>query len=50
MVNLDEVKAAKQQISDLIHRTPVLTSGLLNERTGNEIYLKAEHLQKNRLV
>lgn len=46
MVNLDEVKAANQQISGLIHRTPVLTSGLLNERAGNEIYLKAEHLQK----
>lgn len=46
MVNLDEVKAAKQQISGIIHRTPVLTSGLLNERAGNEIYLKAEHLQK----
>ncbi|WKA51377.1 threonine/serine dehydratase [Planococcus liqunii] len=46
MVNLDEVKTAQQQISGLIHRTPILTSALLNERTGNEIYLKAEHLQK----
>lgn len=46
MVNLEEIKKAQQQISNIIHRTPVLTSGLLNERTGNEIYLKAEHLQK----
>ncbi|MBZ5200854.1 threonine/serine dehydratase [Planomicrobium chinense] len=46
MVNLGEVKKAQQQISRLVHKTPVLTSGLLNERTGNEVYLKAEHLQK----
>ncbi|MDN7228950.1 threonine/serine dehydratase [Planococcus sp. N064] len=46
MVNLDEVKTAQHQISGLIHKTPILTSALLNERTGNEIYLKAEHLQK----
>lgn len=45
-MNLGEVKKAQQQISGLVHKTPVLTSGLLNERTGNEVYLKAEHLQK----
>lgn len=45
-MNLGEVKKAQQQISGLVHKSPVLTSGLLNERTGNEVYLKAEHLQK----
>lgn len=46
MVNFDDIKKAQHQISGIVHRTPILTSGLLNERTGNEIYLKAEHLQK----
>jgi threonine ammonia-lyase medium form len=46
MVTLEDVKRAQSEIADIVHKTPVLTSSLLNERTGNEIYLKAEHLQK----
>ncbi|WKA58907.1 threonine/serine dehydratase [Planococcus shenhongbingii] len=46
MVNLDDVKRARNEIAGMIHKTPVLTSSLLNGRTGNQIYLKSEHLQK----
>lgn len=46
MVSLEDVKKAQQEIRGTIHRTPILTSSLLNERCGMEIFLKAEHLQK----
>ncbi|TWT04305.1 threonine/serine dehydratase [Planococcus sp. CPCC 101016] len=46
MISLDEIKKAHDEIQDTIHRTPVLTSRLLNERSGMEVFLKAEHLQK----
>lgn len=46
MVSLDDVEKAHERIDDTIHKTPVLTSSLLNERCGLQVYLKAEHLQK----
>lgn len=46
MVSLEDVKKAQQEIRSTIHRTPILTSSLLNERCGMQIFLKAEHLQK----
>ena len=46
MVSLEDVKKAQQEIRGTIHRTPILTSSLLNERCGMQIFLKAEHLQK----
>lgn len=46
MISLNEIKKAHEEIRDTIHRTPILTSTLLNERSGMEVFLKAEHLQK----
>lgn len=46
MVNLNDVENAHAEIRDSIHKTPILTSELLNKRSGNQIYLKSEHLQK----
>ena len=46
MVNFYDVKKAQKDIQEIIHRTPILTSSLLNERCGMEVFLKAEHLQK----
>ncbi|TWT02368.1 threonine/serine dehydratase [Planomicrobium sp. CPCC 101079] len=46
MVNLNDVKKAQQELKGIIHQTPVLTSALLDEKSGNRIYLKSEHLQK----
>lgn len=42
----DDVVAAHQRITPYIHRTPVLTSRMLNELTGAELYFKCENLQK----
>lgn len=41
-----EVKQAAERIKSRVHRTPVMTSHLLNEVTGAEIFFKCEHLQK----
>ncbi|PSL40410.1 threonine dehydratase [Planomicrobium soli] len=46
MVSIDDVKKAQRELKGIIRQTPVLTSALLNEKSGNRIYLKSEHLQK----
>ena len=42
----EKVEAAAQRLKGVAHRTPVLHSRLLNEATGNEIFLKCENLQR----
>lgn len=42
----DSVVAAHQRIREHIHRTPVLRSRLLDERSGCQLLFKAENLQK----
>lgn len=46
MVNLTDVENAYSEIQGTIHKTPILTSKLLNKQSGNQVYLKSEHLQK----
>ena len=46
MVTVEDIKVAKQVIEDYVHRTPILTSSLLDEISGNTVFLKSEHLQK----
>lgn len=46
MVSLEDVKKAQKEIHDTVHQTPILTSSLLDERCGMQVFLKAEHLQK----
>ncbi len=43
---IEDVEAAKGRIAGTVHRTPLLTSATLGERTGTRAYLKAESLQK----
>lgn len=43
---LNDMIAARDRINPYIHRTPVLTSRMLNEQTGAELYFKCENLQK----
>lgn len=43
---LGDVEAAAARIDGHVHRTPVLSSRLLNEAVGAEVLLKAEHLQR----
>lgn len=42
----DDVKAAHERIAPWIHRTPVLTSTILNRLSGAELFFKCENLQK----
>lgn len=43
---LDDMLAARARIEPHIHRTPILTSRILNELSGAELFFKCENLQK----
>lgn len=44
--DLPRIRAAAESLRPLIHRTPIVTSRLLDEAAGRRVYLKAECLQK----
>lgn len=44
--SFDDLLAARSRIAPHVHRTPVLTSRTLDERTGARLFFKAEHLQR----
>jgi threonine dehydratase len=46
VIDLDDVRRAARRIEGVAHRTPVVTSRTLDERTGAEARLKAENLQR----
>lgn len=46
MVGLTEVEDAARSIAGRVHRTPLLTSRTVGDRTGTTFHLKAEALQK----
>jgi threonine dehydratase len=46
MLNIEDIIKAKERISRYVHETPVLSSSLLNQWIGHEIFFKAECLQK----
>ena len=43
---LDDMLAAHERIKPYIHRTPVLTSRMLDEETGAHLFFKCENFQK----
>ena len=43
---LDDIRAAHARIVPHIHRTPVITSSLLDRETGARLFFKCENLQK----
>jgi len=43
---LKEIRFAHQRIKPFIHRTPVITSELIDEITGCEVHFKCENFQK----
>lgn len=45
-VTYNDVRAAAQRLHGVAHRTPVVTSRTLDERTGARVFLKAENLQR----
>ena len=45
-ITFDDIQAAAQRLQGVAHRTPVLTSRHINERTGAQVFFKAEHQQR----
>jgi len=45
-ITFDDVVAAARRIRGAAHLTPVLTSQTLNDRTGAQVFLKCENLQR----
>ncbi|MEA1899066.1 MAG: threonine/serine dehydratase, partial [Bacteroidota bacterium] len=41
-----EILAAHERIRPFIHRTPVLTSSVINSILGKELFFKCENFQK----
>lgn len=46
IVTIDDVRAAARRLQGVAHRTPVVTSRTLNERTGGQVFLKCENYQR----
>jgi threonine dehydratase len=45
-ITFDDVAAAARRLAGHAHRTPVLTSRTADERTGAQVFFKAENLQR----
>jgi threonine dehydratase len=46
MPTFSDVQSAANQIRGVAHRTPVVTSQTVNDRTGAEVFFKCENLQR----
>jgi threonine dehydratase len=46
MLELDDVRAARDRISDVVRRTPLDYSFTFSERTGADVHLKLENFQR----
>src|SRR5262249_30221050 len=46
MIDLAEIRAAAERIGSAVHRTPLLASRTLGERSGTALWLKCENFQK----
>ncbi len=42
----EDMRTAQARVKPYVHRTPVLTSGFLNDLTGAELFFKCENFQK----
>ena len=45
-VAFDDIRDAAARLDGVAHRTPVMTSRLLDEAAGRELFFKCEHLQR----
>jgi len=45
-ISFDDVAAAARRLHGVAHRTPMLTSRTADERTGAQVFFKAENLQR----
>lgn len=46
MVTAEHIRHASERIRPITHRTPVLTSYLVNQRAGSEVFFKCENFQR----
>jgi len=46
MVTFDDIQAAAALLRPVVHKTPLFSSRMLNQRCGNTVVLKAENLQR----
>jgi threonine dehydratase len=46
LLSLDDVHLARERIGDRLHRTPLLSSRTLSQRTGVDVHFKAELFQR----
>ncbi|MGD0036033.1 MAG: threonine/serine dehydratase [Bacteroidota bacterium] len=46
MISFADIELAYTIVKDVVHKTPLLTSRSMNERCCNEVFLKAENLQR----
>lgn len=46
MVHIHNIRNAQENIADIIHQTPLITSEQLSSICENKLFLKGEHLQK----
>jgi threo-3-hydroxy-L-aspartate ammonia-lyase len=45
-VTITDVQAAQERILGIAHRTPVLTSRIINDRTNSQVFFKCENFQR----
>ncbi|MEW9669576.1 threonine/serine dehydratase [Ammoniphilus sp. 3BR4] len=46
MISIKDIQAARETISTSIIQTPILSSQTISKKYANELFIKAEHLQK----
>jgi threonine ammonia-lyase medium form len=46
MISFEDIERAHGVVRSVVHKTPLLTSRTLNQRVGNEVFFKAENLQR----
>ncbi|HEY4611719.1 MAG TPA: threonine/serine dehydratase [Bacteroidota bacterium] len=46
VVTYNDIEAAYRVLQPVVHKTPLLTSQTFNRQSGNEVFLKAENLQR----
>jgi threonine dehydratase len=46
MISITDIELAYNIVKPVVHRTPLLTSRSMNDRCGNEVFLKAENFQR----
>ncbi len=45
-VTITDVQAAQARLAGIAHRTPVLTSRIVNDRTNSQVFFKCENFQR----